>query len=63
MPGGPACQPGCPARPDPCLIRAPLLPRSIIAENFLERWWADLEATLGTDAHVDTQTIHRIVTQ
>lgn len=34
----------------------------IIAENFLEGWWADLEETLTTDKQVDTQTIHRIMT-
>jgi isopentenyl-diphosphate delta-isomerase len=34
----------------------------IIAENFLEAWWADLDETLSTDKHVDTQTIHRIMT-
>ncbi|PSC75135.1 isopentenyl-diphosphate delta-isomerase I [Micractinium conductrix] len=33
----------------------------IIAENFLEKWWAELDATLTTDAHVDTATIHRIM--
>jgi len=32
----------------------------IIAENFLDRWWADLDATLTTNEHVDTQTIHRL---
>lgn len=34
----------------------------IIAENFLERWWADLDKTLSSDAHVDTKSIHRITT-
>ncbi|KAI7836603.1 hypothetical protein COHA_009561 [Chlorella ohadii] len=34
----------------------------IIAENFLEGWWENLDETLSTDKHVDTQTIHRIVT-
>ena len=37
-------------------------PGRIIAENFLERWWEDLDATLTTDRHVDTQTIHKIMT-
>ncbi|GAB4815759.1 hypothetical protein N2152v2_002805 [Parachlorella kessleri] len=32
----------------------------LIAEHFLEGWWRDLGATLGTDAHVDTHTIHRL---
>jgi len=34
----------------------------IIAENFLEGWWENLDETLSNDKHVDTQTIHRIVT-
>ena len=33
----------------------------IIAENFLEGWWRDLDATLTTDKHVDTQRIHKIM--
>ena len=33
----------------------------IIAENFLEGWWRDLDATLTTDKHVDTQCIHKIM--
>ncbi|KAI3425236.1 hypothetical protein D9Q98_009004 [Chlorella vulgaris] len=34
----------------------------IIAENFLEAWWQDLEQTLGSDKHVDTRSIHKIMT-
>ena len=36
--------------------------RRIIAENFLEQWWQDLDATFGSDRHVDTRTIHQIAT-
>jgi len=32
----------------------------IIAENFLEKWWADLDQTLASDAYVDVATIHRL---
>jgi isopentenyl-diphosphate delta-isomerase len=32
----------------------------IIAANFLDRWWADLTAALGSDAHLDAATIHRL---
>lgn len=31
----------------------------IIAQRFLVHWWADLDATFGTDKHVDCNTIHR----
>lgn len=31
----------------------------IIAERFLGNWWADLDATLTTNAHVDLKEIHR----
>jgi isopentenyl-diphosphate delta-isomerase len=33
----------------------------IIAQRFLPRWWADLDATLLTDAHVDAATIHKVM--
>lgn len=33
----------------------------IIAENFLEEWWADLDQTISTDTHVDVKTIHKIM--
>lgn len=33
----------------------------IIADNFLERWWADLEGVLRGQAHQDFSTIHRIM--
>lgn len=33
----------------------------IIAENFLEKWWQNLDETLTTDKHVDTGSIHRIM--
>mmetsp|Transcript_2145 Transcript_2145/g.3729 ORF Transcript_2145/g.3729 Transcript_2145/m.3729 type:complete len:356 (-) Transcript_2145:508-1575(-) len=32
----------------------------IIAENFLEGWWADLDHTLASDEFVDVGTIHRL---
>ncbi|KAF8059677.1 IPI1 [Scenedesmus sp. PABB004] len=32
----------------------------IIAQHWLPTWWADLPATLGSDAHVDTGTVHRL---
>lgn len=45
-------------RPDSGLRWSPWF--RIIADNFLERWWADLDAALGSDAHVDAATIHRL---
>jgi len=33
----------------------------IIAENFLEEWWKDLGGALTSDAHVDTLSIHKIM--
>ena len=35
--------------------------RRIIAENFLEHWWADLDEILSTDKHVDVKGIHKII--
>ncbi len=32
----------------------------IIAKEFLDPWWADLQGTLTTKKHVDTITVHRI---
>ncbi|GMH44008.1 hypothetical protein BSKO_11942 [Bryopsis sp. KO-2023] len=32
----------------------------IIAANFLEKWWEDLDSVLNTDKHVDYETIHRL---
>ena len=32
----------------------------IIAATFLQRWWADLDATLGSEVHEDFLTIHRL---
>ena len=43
-------------------MRSHALTCRIIAENFLEQWWQDLDATLGTNIHVDTATIHQITT-
>ena len=31
----------------------------MIAEQFLTKWWADLDTSLTTDTHVDLETIHR----
>lgn len=33
----------------------------IIAENFLEKWWNDLDNALKTDVHVDANKIHKIM--
>ena len=33
----------------------------IIAEKFLDTWWAELDETLGTDTHVDLGTIHEVM--
>lgn len=33
----------------------------IIAERLLPGWWADLGATVGTDVHVDLETIHEVL--
>lgn len=32
----------------------------IIAENFLSKWWDNLDLALTTDKYVDTKTIHKI---
>lgn len=31
----------------------------VIADQFLEKWWKDLDTTINTDAHQDVKTIHR----
>ena len=33
----------------------------IIAEKFLDKWWADLDNCLTTDAHVDLETVHEVM--
>ena len=33
----------------------------IICERFLDTWWEDLDATIGSDAHVDLGTIHEVM--
>ena len=33
----------------------------IIAEKFLDTWWAELDETIGTDKHVDLGTIHEVM--
>jgi isopentenyl-diphosphate delta-isomerase len=33
----------------------------IIAEKFLDKWWAELDETIGTDKHVDLGTIHEVM--
>ena len=33
----------------------------IIAQNFLEEWWADLDCVLHQQAHRDWGTIHKIL--
>lgn len=32
----------------------------IIAKNFLNRWWTNLDRVLSTDVYVDLKTIHRL---
>lgn len=34
----------------------------IIADKFLDAWWAELDAALNSDKFVDTQTVHRLDT-
>ena len=45
-------------RPDSGLLWSPWF--RIIAQRFLPTWWADLDVTLGTDTHVDAETIHTV---
>jgi isopentenyl-diphosphate delta-isomerase len=33
----------------------------IIAEKFLDKWWADLDNCLTTDKHVDLETVHEVM--
>jgi isopentenyl-diphosphate delta-isomerase len=33
----------------------------IIADKFLDKWWADIDETLATDKHVDLETIHKVM--
>ncbi len=33
----------------------------IIAANFLEEWWTNLDAAVSTDAFLDVQSVHRIL--
>ena len=33
----------------------------IIAENFLEEWWTDLDKAISTDAYLDVKSIHKIL--
>ncbi|MEW5297916.1 MAG: hypothetical protein WDW38_003788 [Sanguina aurantia] len=35
----------------------------ILADTFLERWWADLDETLAGSKHGDFGTVHRILTR
>lgn len=44
-------------RPDSGLLWSPWF--RVIVEKFVGKWWADLNKTLTTDAHVDVKTIHR----
>ena len=46
-------------RPDSGLLWSPWF--RIIAETFLDRWWDDLEVTLSTDAYVENNAIHKIM--
>ena len=44
---------------DPTLRWSPWF--RIICERFLDTWWEDLDATIGSDAHVDLGTIHEVM--
>jgi isopentenyl-diphosphate delta-isomerase len=44
--------------PDSGLLWSPWF--RIIAQNFLDKWWQDLEATMTSDKFVDVSTIHRL---
>lgn len=33
----------------------------IIAENFLEEWWTNLDKAISTDAYLDVKSIHKIL--
>ncbi|BDA45626.1 Isopentenyl-diphosphate Delta-isomerase I [Coccomyxa sp. Obi] len=33
----------------------------IIAENFLEEWWSNLDKAISTDAYLDVKSIHKIL--
>ena len=42
------------------LKRARCVAVRIIAEHFLDRWWADLDRTLSTNDFVDVERIHKL---
>lgn len=42
------------------LKRARCVVVRIIADHFLERWWADLDRTLSTNDFVDVERIHKL---
>ena len=33
----------------------------IICDRFLDKWWQNLDETIGTDKHVDLGTIHEVM--
>lgn len=46
-------------RPESGLLWSPWF--RIIAENFLDKWWRDLDETMSTDVHIDLKGIHKIM--
>jgi len=46
-------------RPESGLLWSPWF--RIIAENFLDKWWRDLDKTMSTDVHIDLKKIHKIM--
>jgi len=46
-------------RPESGLLWSPWF--QIIAENFLDKWWRDLDKTMSTDVHIDLKKIHKIM--
>ncbi len=42
------------------LKRARCVAVRIIADHFLDRWWADLDRTLSTNDFVDVERIHKL---
>ena len=44
---------------DPALRWSPWF--RIICDRFLDKWWQNLDETIGTDKHVDLGTIHEVM--
>ena len=43
-------------RPDSGLLWSPWF--RIIVENFLDKWWADLDAAVGSNRFLETDKVH-----